>query len=334
MRFALVVAVVGSLYLVRGEVFADTCANFVLPPPDELNAVGDPNVAEKRVLWGESYCKELTLKDLGGKTPKLCVRNENPKDKAPTGCLRLSLRHIDPALIKELRVAIHPDCGGIPTENKDKFQRRRNRAKLAVGKEMNAIRICFDDIPATSTCCGTEQCLVFEAVVEVEGVDTEVVIKDDTCISEEGCSYSIGCPNLISERNCDCDENIFLGTDSNDLFIIPEGEAEISQIIPFKGDDVVIGSENADGVSNSFDGGGTTTAFLKGGDDIVTLGNGVLEKLYLGRGDDLVYDFFEGADGLPDLIYGGGGWNLFRGELDDEDILKNIFLYDDTNPDP
>eukprot|EP00189_Rhodosorus_marinus_P008165 CAMPEP_0184754424 /NCGR_PEP_ID=MMETSP0315-20130426/44616_1 /TAXON_ID=101924 /ORGANISM="Rhodosorus marinus, Strain UTEX LB 2760" /LENGTH=316 /DNA_ID=CAMNT_0027233845 /DNA_START=500 /DNA_END=1450 /DNA_ORIENTATION=- len=315
MRFALVVAVVGSLYLVRGEVFADTCANFVLPPPDELNAVGDPNVAEKRVLWGESYCKELTLKDLGGKTPKLCVRNENPKDQEPTGCLRLSLRNVEPAMVKSTKIGIHSDCASIPKKNKDKYQKRRSLGKL--GKTIAATRICFDEIPAAITCCETEQCLVFEAVLEIEGVDTKVAIQDDTCSSDEGCPYSIGCPNLINPSS---EDEVWLGTDSNDLFLVTEGGPREKFLYLFEGYDVVIGSDGDERVYNEFYGGGGSTLFLKGGEDVVNMG-AEEEKIYFGNGNDSA---ISQRDGFQDLIFGGEGVDVLAGEYDGDDVLRSI----------
>jgi len=321
------VAVVGTLCLAWDGALGNNCTSFDLPNPELVTGKGGPSGAERRVLWGQSYCKELTLGTLNGKTPKLCVRNENPKDKAPTGCLRLSLRHIDPALIKELRVAIHPDCGGIPTENKDRFQKRRNRTKLAPGKEMNAIRICFGDVPATSTCCETEQCLEFEAVVEDIGFDTEIRIKDDTCVSDEGCSYSIGCPNLITEANTECGyvnciSEIWNGTTSNDLFIVPEDETRAAAYFAlFEGYDVVIGSDGKETIGNTCYGGDGSTLFLKGGNDEAFMGAGE-EKIYFGKGDDraLVFE----PDGYQDLVYGGEGADVLIGEVSDEDILKSI----------
>jgi len=314
MRLAFLVVVVGSLCLVHGDTFVETCASFVLPPPEELNGFGSANVAEKRVLWGESYCKELTLKDLGGKTPKLCVRNENPKDKEPTGCLRFSLRNVDPGLVKSMKIGIHPDCASIPTKNKDKYQRRRNVSKL--GKTIGATRICFDDILAASTCCETEQCLVFEAVLEVEGVDTKVTIQDDTCSSDEGCSYSIACPNLINQAT---QLDNWFGTDSNDLFIVTEDDYSRRFLYLFEGYDAVIGSNGDETVKNTY-GGGDSTLFLKGGQDAVFMGPGE-EKIYFGKADDWA---FSEADGFQDLVFGGEGNDVISGEYDGNDILRSI----------
>ncbi|KAJ8908638.1 hypothetical protein NDN08_005343 [Rhodosorus marinus] len=326
MKLALVVALAGTLCLVWGDALGNTCASFDLPDPEVVDGEGRIIEIERRVLWGESYCKELTLDQLNGKTPKLCVRNENPKDKAPTGCLRLSLRHVDPAMIKELRVGIHPDCSSIPTEVKDKFQRRRNATKLTPGKKMGAIRICFDEIPAASTCCETEQCLVFEAIVEVAGVDTKVTIKDDACSSDEGCPYSIGCPNLINEANKDCVPgcalDIWNGTNSNDLFIVSEDEVNDAYLGLFKGYDVVIGSEGTEIINNEYYGGDGSTLFLKGGNDEVQMGPEE-EKIYFGKGDDFAESI---ADGLQDRIYGGEGVNQAKGTFDIDDILKNMAL--------
>ncbi|KAJ8900697.1 hypothetical protein NDN08_004235 [Rhodosorus marinus] len=225
---------------------------------------------ETRVLWGESYCKELTLKELNGKTPKLCVRNENPVEQAPTSCLRLNLRHIDTPLIKELRVGIHPDCSSIPVNDREKFQRRRSKTKLA-----------------SETCCETVQCLLFEAVVEVAGVDSLVTVDDGTCSAEEGCPYSIGCPNLINEgREVGAPFTPLLGTESNDLFILDEND-KVNYVLSYKGYDVVIGSEGQDLINGYYFSQDGLTAFLKGGDDFVIAGE-AQAKIYLGKGNDLV----------------------------------------------
>ncbi|KAJ8903465.1 hypothetical protein NDN08_004572 [Rhodosorus marinus] len=315
MRVVLVVAVVSSLCLLRGEAFTETCANFLPPPPEETDGVGEDSVAEKRVLWGTSYCRELTVKELNGKTPKLCVRNENPKDKEPTGCLRLSLRNVDPKLVKSTKIGIHPDCFSIPTKNKDKYQRRRNVSKL--GNTISASRICFDEIPAASTCCETEKCLVFEAVLEIEGMDTKVTIQDDTCSTGEGCPYSIGCPNLINQSR---GSGVWLGTNSNDLFIVTEDDYSTRFIYPFDDYDVVIGSDGSEIVKNYFYGGGGSTLFLKGGDDIVDMGTEE-EKIYFGKGDDKAYSH---PDEFQDIIFGDEGVDTLFGEYDDVDILKSI----------
>uniref|UniRef100_A0A7S0G5J7 Uncharacterized protein n=1 Tax=Rhodosorus marinus TaxID=101924 RepID=A0A7S0G5J7_9RHOD len=310
MSLAFVVAVVGSLCLVHGEEFVDTCASFPLPPPTD-------NISARKCLWGESYCKELTLEELNGKTPKLCVRNENPKDQEPTGCLRLSLRNVEPAMVKSTKIGIHSDCASIPKKNKDKYQKRRSLGKL--GKTIAATRICFDEIPAAITCCETEQCLVFEAVLEIEGVDTKVAIQDDTCSSDEGCPYSIGCPNLITQAFF---SGLWLGTESNDLLILTEDEYNVHQILLYEGYDVVIGSNDVEVIRNSSYGKAGNALFLKGGDDSVEMADGE-DKIYLGKGDDSVLSV---PDGIQDKIFGGEGMDTLRGGYDDDDILNSIAL--------
>mmetsp|Transcript_24285 Transcript_24285/g.35029 ORF Transcript_24285/g.35029 Transcript_24285/m.35029 type:complete len:332 (-) Transcript_24285:112-1107(-) len=321
-----VVVVVGILHSVWGDTLGDTCASFALPDPTGTLANGDPSGVETRVLWGESYCRKLTLGELNGKIPKLCVRNQNPEDQLPTGCVRLALRHVDPGLIKKMRVGIHPDCDNIPTDSKYRYQRKRSITKPdGKGGNIKAIRICFDDIPATETCCETKQCLVFEAVLEIAGSSTKVSIEDDRCNSAEGCPYSIDCPNLINKPTSDVPGNSskrWNGTDSNDVVILPVDTDYESFIRLYGGDNVVIGSSGPESVFHP-DNFGKTTLFLKDGNDGVTTGTSSGEDIaYLGKGDDEVSSYY--GDGVPDKFYGGRGNDSYIGEFDESDILKGF----------
>jgi len=165
--------------------------------------------------------------------------------------------------------------------------------------------------------------MVFEAVIEVAGIDTLVRISDDTCSADEGCPYSIGCPNLINEANLSvAQSSTFYGTDSNDLFILPDRETGVNVVHPYDGYDVVFGSEGDDTVNVQAFPGGSMTAFLNGGDDVVFPGPGK-EKIYFGKGDDELYQ--TSNDGIQDLFYGGGGTNHAYGfDPPGNDILINF----------
>jgi len=257
----LLMAVVGAFCFVW--VNATNCTSFALPDPSATTPSGNPSTATTRVLWGESYCKELTLKDLNGKKPKLCVRNKRPINNTPRGCLRIVLENIDTTLIKEVRLAIHPDCDSVPAEGSaDRFEKIRIAADPAAGQQLRATGLCFDRIPASESCCETERCLLFEAVIDVAGVDTVVTIDDGSCSSVEGCPYSIGCPNLINEdASSNGVSNYFDGTDreqvdSNDLFILPEPDMDRNYVrasnrmdkVYFGGGDDYLGFDGNDAI--------------------------------------------------------------------------------------
>ncbi|KAJ8903116.1 hypothetical protein NDN08_006431 [Rhodosorus marinus] len=326
MSWRWVVVLVGILHLVWGDTIDDTCASFALPDPSGILPNGAPSRVETRVLWGESYCRKLTLGELDGKTPKLCVRNQNPKDQLPTGCVRLTLRHVNPGIIKKMRVGIHPDCNNIPIDNKYRFQRRRSITKPGGrGGNIRSISICFDDIPATETCCETKQCLVFEAVLEIAGASAKVTTEDDACNSEEGCPYSIDCPNLIDQPISELpgySTKLWYGTDSNDVIILPVDTDYPSNIRLYGGDNVVIGSSGPESVGQ-FDNSGKNTLFLKDGNDTVFTGTNSGEDIaYLGKGDDELSSYY--GDGVPDKFYGGRGNDEYVGDFDESDILKGF----------
>ncbi|KAJ8908635.1 hypothetical protein NDN08_005340 [Rhodosorus marinus] len=298
----------------------DTCASFELPEPTTVRPNGEPTTSNKRAIWGDKYCRKLTLRELDGMVPVVCVNTKMIDED--TTCLKMRLRNVDLSLVKSLKIGVHPNCNMVPPAggNPRRFQSQRLGKNLAEGQVIKSVKLCFDRIPATQSCCGTSRCLVMEATIDVNGVDTTVEIDDRRCGEEPACRYYIGCPNVIDQES-DTRRGVkyFYGTDSDDLILLPD--YRITSSFTYDGRDVILG------------GNGNDRVFVGGGENIMNggLGNDQFDaykdgvnRVYLGDGFDGVRPYLDGG-ATPDYYYGGPGYDVyFSYNPDDNDVVQSF----------
>ncbi|KAJ8908631.1 hypothetical protein NDN08_005336 [Rhodosorus marinus] len=308
------------LVVITIGVAQDTCASFQLPVPTTVRPNGDPSTSTKRAFWGDKYCRKLTVPELDGSVPVVCVNTKMIDED--TTCLKMRLRNVNRSLVKSLKIGVHPDCSMVPPVggNPRRFQSQRLGKNLGAGQVIKSVKLCFDKVPATQPCCRTTRCLVMEATIEVDGVDTTVEIDDPRCGEEPTCPYYIGCPNVIDEES-DTRRGVkyFYGTVSDDVILLPD--VPNTATYTYDGRDVVLGGNGNDVV---FAGEGEN--IMKGGlgDDQFFANEDGVNRVYLGGGIDAFGPFLDGG-ATPDYYYGGQGNDYyFSYNLDYNDVVQSF----------
>uniref|UniRef100_A0A7S2ZXI9 Uncharacterized protein n=1 Tax=Rhodosorus marinus TaxID=101924 RepID=A0A7S2ZXI9_9RHOD len=308
--FALVVVVIG-----RNGGPPTNCDSFELPPPAE--SVGEKYTdsadlhTEGRILWTETFCRRTNLGVVTeGKPSKFCVKNYRRRNSGRQ-CIKVSVKNVPKANINSIKAGVHANCNSIPTDE-SKFQVVADTTTTKSGLVSNVI-LCFKNIPALESCCGTTRCLVVQAEVDVEGEEQTLTLDDYRCLGE-GCNLRITCPNLITTPDYRYDEYYayFYGTDEDDVFYIGRlGGTRTNYIFTAEGDDFVFGSFPKDYVMGA---GGDDTFYGYAGNDDFNPGDGQ-DRFFGSTGDDYARI---PLDGDRDILYGGSGINVFYSPTDNQ----------------